>query len=81
MGLGQQRRHHLHKIFFAMPINLIATVAVVAQLATGNPLANVQGLFGRKEEPCKQVRDAVARWISDNHIGTSPVSGVLRTCC
>jgi len=57
----------------------LASVALVALAAflgasSAHPIEHGPALHGRDtsaEEPCKQLRDAVAAWLKDNPVGTT----------
>ncbi len=54
-----------------MRTNLLAVIAAsLLPLCAGVPTFHLPGgLRLRKDEPCRQIRDEVAKWMSDNHIG------------
>jgi hypothetical protein len=47
----------------------LTAVASLITLGAGLSLDGHHGLNLRSDEPCKQVRDQAAKWMSDNGIG------------
>jgi hypothetical protein len=52
-----------------MYIKLLIIAASLFLLCACLPLDSRNALRLRKDEPCKQVRDQVAKWMSENGIG------------
>ncbi len=50
-----------------MLTEIVVAAAALVPLAAG--LRSDGGAIPRGDEPCKQVGDAVNKWLSDNHIG------------
>jgi hypothetical protein len=54
----------------------LAAVALF-QVSASLPLEQDTGLLQRHDEPCNQVREHVAKWMSDNNIGMYQLSREL----
>jgi hypothetical protein len=52
-----------------MYTKIFVVAVALFQLSASLPLDQDTGLLERHNEPCNQIRERVAKWMSDNNIG------------